>query len=208
MTDIFIADDHPMILAALKTLLEGTEFEIAGNATSGEAALAAISKSPVSILLADVQMPGMNGIELVKACRRDSKVEKIVLLTAGIGDAALLEALEAGVDGIVLKNSDPAFLIDCLETVRQGGVWIDPELREKIDELQTGAQNRPGLAPRERVMIRLVRRGLRNREIAEQLGITEGTVKVYLHAIYDKLGVANRTELAIRASEFISSQDS
>lgn len=207
MTDIFIADDHPMILSALKSLLEGTGFRIVGSATSGREALDAIASSSATILLADVQMPGLNGVEVVKACRRDNCAEKIILLTAGIGDAALAEALDAGVDGLVLKNSDPAFLLDCLETVRAGGTWIDPELRDKVKLLRSEEGRRPGLAPRERTMIGLVRRGLRNREIAQRLGITEGTVKVYLHAIYEKLGVANRTELAIRADEFISDQD-
>ena len=118
----------------------------------------------------------------------------------------LLEAKALKVQGIVLKNSDPAFLLDCLESVRAGRTWIDPELATRARQLAAtrGNRQRPALAPRERQLVGFVRKGLRNREIAAELGVTEGTVKVYLHAIFDKLGVSNRTELAIRADEFLS----
>jgi len=96
-------------------------------------------------------------------------------------------------------------LLECLELVERGGSWIDPEIGERIADLANRFDSHgPSLAPRERELIRCVARGLRNREIAEQLGVTEGTVKVYLHAVFDKLGVKNRTELAIRADEFLA----
>ena len=90
--------------------------------------------------------------------------------------------------------------------MRSGGSWIDPELESRARELEQafGGTARPALAPRERELIRYVRQGLRNREIAKALGVTEGTVKVYLHAIFEKLGVKNRTELAIRADELLA----
>ena len=127
------------------------------------------------------------------------------VLTAGVDDSALLEAKSLKVQGIVLKNSDPAYLIECLESVRGGRTWIDPELATRARQLAAAPQRARHLqlAPRERQLIGFVRKGLRNREIAEQLGVTEGTVKVYLHAIFEKLGVATRTELAIRADEFL-----
>jgi len=109
------------------------------------------------------------------------------------------------VQGMVLKNSDPAYLLECLETVRAGRTWMDPELQGRVDRLaESFTGERVALAPRERQLIRYVRRGLRNREIAQELGVTEGTVKVYLHAVFEKLGVKNRTELAIRADEFLA----
>jgi two-component system nitrate/nitrite response regulator NarP len=130
---------------------------------------------------------------------------RTILLTAGLDDAPLMEAQALKVDGMVLKNSDPAFLIECLEAVQSGRSWIDPELRERIAELTKAAPAElPTLEPRERELIKCVRQGLRNREIAKQLGVTEGTVKVYLHNVFDKLGVKNRTELAIRADEFLA----
>jgi two-component system nitrate/nitrite response regulator NarP len=129
---------------------------------------------------------------------------KVVLLTAAIDDSVFLEAQSLKVQGIVLKNSDPAYLLDCLDRVRHGRTWIDPELAERSKQLARSPGDRAVLAPRERQLIGFVRQGLRNRAIAEQLGVTEGTVKTYLHAIFEKLGVRTRTELAMRADEFLA----
>jgi two-component system nitrate/nitrite response regulator NarP len=90
-----------------------------------------------------------------------------------------------------------------MEEVRKGGRWVDPEIEERTRQAKDRASRAPSLTPRERELIELVRQGLRNRDIAAQLGVTEGTVKVYLHAIFDKLGVDNRTELAMRAADLL-----
>ena len=206
MTKILLADDHPMIRTALEVLLRGTEYEIAGTAGTGEEALSELDRIKPDILLLDLQMPGGSGMDVLRHVRQHQQALKVVLLTAGMDDSSLMEARSLAVQGMVLKNSDPAFLLDCLDRVRSGGQWIDPELEERAKELTEalGSANRPPLAPRERELIRYVRQGLRNREIAEQLGVTEGTVKVYLHGIFEKLGVNSRTELAIRADEFLA----
>lgn len=203
MTTLLVADDHPMILTALDSLLRDSDFKVVGHASTGAEALAETESQDPDILLLDVRMPGGSGVEVLKSLRNKGDQRRIVLLTAEIGDGSLLDALEFGADGIVLKNADPAFLIDCLETVRDGGTWIDPDLKQRVTKLESGSDARANLAPREKELIAQVRQGLRNREIAERLGVTEGTVKVYLHAIYEKLGIANRTELAIRADEFL-----
>jgi two-component system nitrate/nitrite response regulator NarL len=140
---------------------------------------------------------------VLKALRARGDPRRVVLLTASVNDAALLDALAIGVNGIVLKNADPAYLLDCLETVGNGGSWIDPELRQRVKELEQSKGSRASLSPREKELVALVREGLRNRDIATRLGVTEGTVKVYLHAIYEKLGIANRTELAMKAEDLI-----
>ena len=117
-----------------------------------------------------------------------------------------MEAQALKVDGMVLKNSDPAYLLECLEAVGAGRQLDRPRARASgWPSWPTASRpSGPPLAPRERELIRCVRQGLRNREIAKQLGVTEGTVKVYLHAVFEKLGVKNRTELAIRADEFLA----
>jgi two-component system nitrate/nitrite response regulator NarL len=202
-TRILVADDHPMIRTALDVLLRGTDFILVGQAGTGAETIEAVRDKDPDIVLLDVRMPDGSGIDVLKKIRDRGDQRRIVLLTAGITDGALIDALELGVDGIVLKNADPAFLLECLETVRIGGVWIDPDLKGRVQELEAKADSRPSLAPREKQLIALVRKGLRNREIAKQLGVTEGTVKVYLHAIFDKVEVANRTELAIKADDLI-----
>jgi two-component system nitrate/nitrite response regulator NarL len=203
---ILLADDHPMISTAIEALLRGTQFEIVGIATSGEQALQKIEEVSPDILLLDLQMPGGTGMDVLRSVRANGSKVRVVLLTAAIDDGSLMEAKTLRVQGMVLKNSDPAFLLECLDRVSRGGRWIDPELsdRSRFLEETLGDREGPPLSPRERQLINLVRKGLRNREIADQIGVTEGTIKVYLHAVFEKLGVTSRTELAIRADEFLA----
>lgn len=201
---LLLADDHPMIRAAIEVLLRGTGFELVGLAGTGQATLEAVQRLGPDILLLDLQMPDGNGLDVLRRLKAGKSPVRIVMLTAGIDDSALLEAKSLKVNGIVLKNSDPAYLLECLESVRDGRSWFDPELAKRARQLSVGSTRRISLAPRERQLIGFVRKGLRNREIASELGVTEGTVKVYLHAIFEKLGVGNRTELAIRADEFLA----
>lgn len=206
MTRILLADDHPMIRTAIEVLLRDTPYALVGTAGTSEDALAEVGRLGPDILLLDLQMPGGSGMDVIRKLRADGAGPRIVVLTAAIDDSSLMEACALAVPGMVLKNSDPAYLLECLERVRAGGTWIDPELRERAKELNDtfGDMRRPALAPRERQLIRFVRQGLRNREIARELGVTEGTVKVYLHAVFEKLGVSTRTELAVRAEEFLA----
>lgn len=203
---ILVADDHPMIRTAIEVLLRGTQHEIVGTAGSGEETLRLLDETRPDLLLLDLQMPGGGGMAVLRQARAERPRIKVVLLTAAIDDGSLMEAKALGVDGMVLKNADPAYLLDCLDRVGAGGSWIDPELAARAQELsQTfGGAGRPPLAPRERELVRCVQKGLRNREIAAQLGVTEGTVKVYLHSVFEKLGVSSRTELAVRADEFLA----
>ena len=206
MKRLLLADDHPMIRNAIEVLLRDTRFEIVGMTGTGQATLEAMERLKPDLLLLDIQMPGGTGIEVLRRLRAARSPARIVLLTAAIDDNALLEAKALKVQGIVLKNSDPAFLLDCLDSGAAGRSWLDPELKARSRQLASApARGRPiPLAPRERELIAFVRKGLRNREIAEALGVTEGTVKVSLHAIFEKLGVGNRTELAIRADDVLA----
>jgi len=205
MSRILLADDHPMIRTALEVLLRDTSFDIVGMAGTGEEALAEVERLKPDILLLDLQMPGGGGMEVLRRLRSAGSRPSVILLTAAIDDVSLMEARALKVQGMVLKNSDPAYLLDCLDHVRHGRNWTDPELTDRARQLARG-QREAGhapLAPRELQLIRFVRSGLKNREIAERLGVTEGTVKAYLHAVFEKLGVKNRTELAMRAGEYL-----
>ncbi|MEO6114430.1 MAG: response regulator transcription factor [Sphingomicrobium sp.] len=205
MTRILVADDHPMIRTALEVLLRDTEFEIVGTTGTGEETLREVDRLRPDIVLLDLQMPGGSGMDVLRRIRADKTPLRVIVLTAAIDDSSLLEANALNVQGIVLKNSDPAYLLDCLDLVRRGRTWIDPEVTERAKQLAETLVHagREALAPRERQLVAFVRSGLRNREIAKQLGVTEGTVKAYLHAVFEKLGVSSRTELAIRADEFL-----
>jgi two-component system, NarL family, nitrate/nitrite response regulator NarL len=206
VTRILLADDHPMIRTAIEVLLRDTDYEVAGMTGTGEDTLTEVERLGPDLLLLDLQMPGGSGMDVIRSLKDRDAAPRIVVLTAAIDDSSLMEIRSLGVPGMVLKNSDPAYLIECLDRVRSGDSWIDPELNARIQELSEtfDGSRRPALAPRERQLIRFVRQGLRNREIAKELGVTEGTVKVYLHAVFEKLGVSSRTELAVRAEEFLA----
>ncbi len=202
MTRILLADDHPMIQAAVEAMLRGSDYELVAKAGSGAEALTAIEKTDPEMVVLDIQMPDGSGLDVLRKLRSSGDERPVVLLTASIDDAGFAEALSLKVDGVLLKTSDPALLIECLDSVRSGEEWID---RNLTSETPTPAAERARslLSPREVDLVRLVRQGMRNRDIAEKLGITEGTVKVYLHSVFEKTGVANRTELAIRAAEWL-----
>ena len=203
MTRVLIADDHPMIAAALDVLMRGTDYELVGRARSGADAIAQVQRIKPDILLLDVNMPDGSGLDVLRELREGRRAPSVVLLTAGMEDAQLVAADALAPEGIVLKTSDPGLLLECMAQVRSGQRWVDPEVAERTRAAKERASNAPSLTPRERELVELVRQGLRNRDIASQLGVTEGTVKVYLHAIFDKVGVDNRTELAMRAKDLL-----
>jgi two-component system nitrate/nitrite response regulator NarL len=202
VTRILLADDHPMIQAAVEAMLRGSEYKLVAKASSGNEALREIEEHDPEIVVLDIQMPDGSGLEVLRQLRSSGDDRKVVLLTASIDETGFAEALSLRVDGVLMKTSDPALLIDCLDSVRSGEEWIDRHLQAEAAP-SPPARNRSMLSPRESELVQLVRRGLRNRDIAEKLGITEGTVKVYLHSVFEKTGVANRTELAIRAAEWV-----
>jgi two-component system nitrate/nitrite response regulator NarP len=204
VTQILLADDHPMIQAAVEAMLRGSDYKLVAKASSGNEALREIAEHDPEIVVLDIQMPDGSGLEVLRQLRSSGDNRKVVLLTASLDETGFSEALSLKVDGVLLKTSDPALLIDCLDSVRAGDEWIDRNIQEEAAR-PTAARDRSLLSPRETELVQLVRQGLRNRDIADRLGITEGTVKVYLHSVFEKTGVANRTELAIRAAEWVGS---
>ena len=199
---VLVADDHSIIRAGVESVLQGSRFRMVASAASGEETLDAIAAHDPAIVLLDINMPGMNGIQALETLRSRADRRPVVLLTAEITDRQLLSVMRAGVDGIVPKDGAEDELIDALEKVAQGGRAIAPMLLQRALDLSLNPDAGGPLEllnPRERRIARLVARGMRNRDIGNELTISEGTVKVYLHAIYQKLGIENRTELALLA---------
>jgi two-component system nitrate/nitrite response regulator NarP len=203
MTRVLLVDDHPMIGAALEMLLRNTDYELLERARTATEANKQIAKLKPDLVLLDVHLPDGSGLDVLRKLNKSRSRPQVILLTAGMDESQLLAAAELAPEGMVLKTSDPALLMGCMDAVAKGGRWIDPEIAERTRHAEDRAASAPPLTRRERELIELVRQGLRNRDIAAELGVTEGTVKVYLHAIFDKLRVDNRTELALKAAELI-----
>ncbi|MDQ8755890.1 response regulator transcription factor [Sphingosinicella sp. LHD-64] len=206
MTRILIADDHPIILSGVEAVLKDTPYDIVGSARDGASALKLVDEKRPDILVLDERMPELSGIEVLRALRQRGDRRPVVLLTADLSDRKLLDAVELGVEGIVLKENAHSHLLSCLDEVARGGRWLEPGLVQqaldlKLRESMATPNSFSTLSPREGTIVALVAQGLRNRDIAAQLGLTEGTIKVYLNRIYEKLQVTNRTELAILVRE-------
>ena len=198
---IVTADDHPFILDGLDQLFRAEDdCEIVARCTNGEEALRAVQQYRPDVLVLDVRMPRLDGIELLRRMQGLQLPTKVVLLTASLDDARLLEAFRLGANGLVLKESAPRLLVQSVRQVAAGeqswnGKAIAGALRLVLQREQAVAAVASTLTPREIEVTRMVAAGLRNKEIAARLDITEGTVKFHLHGIYEKLQIDGRYAL-------------
>lgn len=204
MIRLLLADDHPIVLDGLEQLFRLEEdCEVVGRARDGVETLRKLRELRPDVLVLDVRMPRGDGMEVLRALAAEELPSRVVLLTAAIDDQDLLTAIRLGAQGVVLKEAAPERLVDAVRRIAAGGHWLEPGLVSRALGRRRGAEppeERP-LTPREREIVRGVARGLRNREIADQLHITEGTVKIHLHHIFEKLRVKGRVELALLAQE-------
>lgn len=202
MTKVLVADDDPLTLSGIELLLADSNFRVIGRARSGLEVLDSLGSLRPEMLILDIRMPERSGLDVLRTLRSRGDLRPIVLLTGSINDQSAKEAMDLGVNGLVIKASAPRDLLICLEAVAQGRRWFDQDVMQRAMELVGGpAQHDPlePLSPRERGIAGLVQRGLRNKEIADELGLTEGTVKVHLHKIFEKLDLRSRTELILLA---------
>lgn len=204
MTKVLIADDDPLTASGIELLLANTNFKVVASARSGKEVMDVLAEARPDILVLDIRMPERSGLDVLRTLRGRGDQRPIILLTGSINDQSAKEAMNLGVNGLVIKASAPRDLPVCLETVSQGRRWFDQEVMQRaMDFAQSPVARDPleQLTTRERGIAALVQRGLRNREVAEELGLTEGTVKVHLHKIFEKLGLQSRTELILLAAE-------
>jgi two-component system, NarL family, nitrate/nitrite response regulator NarL len=207
---LVIADDHLILRAGVSQLL-GSEpdFEVVGEAGDGAEAVALVRQLRPDVLLLDLAMPRMNGLDTLRELLAASCPCRIVLLTASIERRQILEALQLGARGVLLKQTAINLLFKCIRAVMNGEYWVDrasvADLVAAFRQLPQSAVPAPAprkfnLTPREMQVIARVVAGCPNKEIAQQFSISENTVKHHLSNIFDTLGVSNRLELALFAT--------
>jgi DNA-binding NarL/FixJ family response regulator len=193
---IVLADDHPLVLDGLENLFATEEdFEVVARCINGKETLTAARRHDPDILILDLRMQEMGGLDVLRRLNEERLSVRTVVLTAGMREREMLEAVRLGALGVVLKESAPGVLVDCVRAVARGDRYIQPRFLQRQLDSSGSAPPEPSLTPRELELVRMVAQGLRNRQIAERLQITEGTVKVHLHNIYDKLGLDGRLAL-------------
>ena len=205
---IVIADDHPIFRDGLKRLLEAEpSFKVIGEACDGVEAVALVCQLRPEILLLDLAMPRRPGLEALRELGSQSVSARVILLTAAAEKEQIVEALQLGARGVVLKDSATQILLKSIRAVMNGEYWVGREsvsnlvqyLRGLMDAPKPSGPKRYGLTPRELEIISAVVAGFANKEIAQYFKISEDTVKHHLSNIFDKLGVSTRLELALFA---------
>ena len=198
---VILADDHAIVLNGLKRLFDSDSgFAVIACCRDGDEAVRAVQSQDGDVLVLDMAMPGRSGLEVLRELERAPSRCRIVLLTAAISDEDLAEAVQLGAQGLVLKESEPDTLLDCVRRVHLGERLIDGATTPRAEKRPARNSGRV-LTPRETEIVQMVAQGLRNRNIGERLSISEGTVKIHLHNIYEKVKVNGRLELVLWAQE-------
>ncbi len=193
---VLVVDDHPLMRLGLRTKIEGDpDMQVVGEADSGPAALAAFWEQRPDVTLLDLRLPGMHGAEVIAAIRKQDPEAKVLVLTSYDAGEDVYRAMQAGASGYLLKGTFADGILEAIRTVQAGRRFIAPELAARLAERESS----PALSAREVGVLRLVARGLSNREIGLALFVSEATIKFHLKNIYAKLGVNDRTEAALLA---------
>ncbi len=188
---ILIVDDHPVVQAGLSSMLATQgEVEVIGSASSGEEALALVRQDMPDILLLDLRMPGMNGIDTLNALKEMKASARVIILTSFETDENIYRAVQAGAQGYLLKDTSQRQMLETIETVHMGRRYIPNPIASRLAERML----RSNLTARESEILEMLAKGLTNKQIGTALSISENTVRNHVNSIMEKLEVSDRTE--------------
>ena len=211
--DVLVVDDHAIVRKGIRALLtEDEDIEVVGEASDGLEAVTQAQALNPDVILMDLVMPGTDGIEATRQITADEPCPRVLVLTSFAGDDKVFPAIKAGALGYLLKDSEPADLVDAIRHVNRGEPSLQPSIAQKVlRELQRPSTRPPApdpLTEREMEVLRLVAKGMSNPEIARQLVVTEATVRTHVSNILGKLHLANRVQATLYAlHEGITSLD-
>ncbi|HVC42353.1 MAG: response regulator [Candidatus Dormibacteria bacterium] len=197
---VLIVDDHPLVRRGLTSLLNGTtDIKVVGAASDGEEAVAYAVEEHPDIVLMDISMPGMNGFEALRRMLKAVAGTKVVMLTSYSEHDMVVEAIDNGAVGFLLKDTEPQELLNGIRSAAKGDTPLSPKAAKEL--LRDRVKRRPldDLTQRELDVLTLVGRGMSNKQIAWRLGISEKTVKAHLGSVFDRLGVEDRVQAALWA---------
>lgn len=202
---VILADDHQVVRHGIKQFLSQAGIEVLAEAEDGAQALQLIEAHHPDVAVLDIQMPAYSGIEVARRVRARGLPVGLLILTAYDDDPFIVAALEAGVNGFVLKTADMEEIIDAVRAVSEGQSVLDPEIVPKLMHAVTSSHKAPAeyepLTDRELEVLQAAARGLTNKAIGVVLNISDRTVQGHLRRIFEKLNVANRTEAVVKASQ-------
>jgi DNA-binding NarL/FixJ family response regulator len=205
---VVVVDDHVIVRNGLAQLLAtATDVELVGTAADGREAIVVVEELSPDVVLMDLSMPEMDGVEATGVIAERFPDSKVVILSSFSEHQRVLAALEAGARGYVLKHADPEQIIHAIRAVHVGGAPIDPQVaRVLLDVRRAPNASKASLTDREEEVLRLVLAGMANKQIARELGISERTVKAHLTKTFQTLGVTDRTQAALWAAEHLPSK--
>ncbi|HTY06874.1 MAG TPA: response regulator transcription factor [Gemmatimonadales bacterium] len=195
---VLLADDHVIVRSGVSQILnEQPDIRVVAEAADGAAAVALYRRERPDVALVDLRMPALDGVQVVEQIRREFPDAVLVMLTTYDTDDDIDRALTAGARAYLLKDVSPTDLVACVRAVHQGGTWVSPKVASKLAARMT----RVHLTLRELAVLRLVAAGKSNREVGEGLNVSEGTVKIHLSHLFEKLGATSRTDAVAKAVE-------
>ena len=206
MIRVLVVDDHHVVRSGLTTLLNADpEIEVVADADNGRTAIAAVEAKRPDVILMDLSMPGMDGVEATAYLTTHVEGSKVLVLTSFADRERVQEAVAAGAIGYLLKDCEPAELLAAVRSAAAGHVPIDPRVAGALLPSGPFMTAEVVISPRETEVLRLVAQGLANKQVARALGITERTVKAHLSRVYREIGVLDRTSAALWARDHLPS---
>ncbi|HFQ93054.1 MAG TPA: response regulator transcription factor [Anaerolineae bacterium] len=198
---VLIVDDHPVVRQGMEMFLDTqTQVKVAGLAENGAEAIRLVEAAPPDVVLMDLNMPGMDGIEATRRIRQISPQTQVVVLTSHHEDAMVFPAIKAGALSYLLKSAPPDEILDTILAASRGEARLHPRIAKRLmDEVSGTGRSLTALTSRELEVLKLIARGCDNRTIAAELTLSEKTVKTHVSNILSKLGLTDRTQAAIYA---------